>query len=96
MKTREDKRTAIFEKMNEISSLEDMRRELDERLFNEEGHYNYEVLEQFLEMNKKINYAKAAVVRMIKRLMNDIYGNWTWSEKVDYLEAVKEFRKFAN
>lgn len=28
--------------------------------------------------------------------MNDIYGNWTWSEKVDYLEAVKEFRRFAN
>ena len=69
---------------------------MDEKLFDEEGHYNYEVLEQFLEMNKKINYAKAAVVRMIKRLMNDIYGNWTWSEKVDYLEAVKEFRKFAN
>lgn len=96
MKTREDKRTAIFEKMNEVSFLKDIRNELDEKLFDEEGHYNYEVLEQFLEMNKKINYAKAAVVRMIKRLMNDIYGNWTWSEKVDYLEAVKEFRKFAN
>jgi hypothetical protein len=96
MKTREDKRTAIFEKMNEISSLEDMRRELDERLFNEEGHYNFEVLDQFLEMNKKINYAKGAVIRMIKRLMDDIYENWTWSEKVDYLEAVKEFRRFAN
>ena len=96
MKTREDKRTAIFEKMNEVSSLKDIRNELDEKLFDEEGDYNYEVLEQFLEMNKKINYAKAAVVRMIKRLMNDIYGNWTWSEKVDYLEAVKEFRKFAN
>jgi hypothetical protein len=96
MKTREDKRTAIFEKMNEVSSLKDIRNELDEKLFDEEGHCNYEVLEQFLEMNKKINYAKAAVVRMIKRLMNDIYGNWTWSEKVDYLEAVKEFRKFAN
>lgn len=82
--------------MNEISSLKEIRSELDERLFNEEGCYNYEVLEQILEMNKKINYAKAAVVRMIKRLMNDIYGNWTWSEKVDYLEAVKEFRKFAN
>jgi len=95
MKTRED-RTAIFEKMNEISSLEDMRRELDERLFNEEGHYNFEVLDQFLEMNKKINYAKGAVIRMIKRLMDDIYENWTWSEKVDYLEAVKEFRRFAN
>ena len=96
MKKREDKRTAIFEKMNEISSLEDMRRELDERLFNEEGHYNFEVLDQFLEMNKKINYAKGAVIRMIKRLMDDIYENWTWSEKVDYLEAVKEFRRFAN
>lgn len=96
MKTREDKRTAIFEKMNEVSSLKDIRNELDEKLFDEEGYYNYEVLEQFLEMNKKINYAKAAVIRMIKRLMNDIYGNWTWSEKVDYLEAVKEFRKFAN
>ena len=96
MKTREDKRTAIFEKMNEVSSLKDIRNELDEKLFDEEGHCNYEVLEQLLEMNKKINYAKAGVVRMIKRLMNDIYGNWTWSEKVDYLEAVKEFRKFAN
>lgn len=96
MKTREDKRTAIFEKMNEVSSLKDIRNELDEKLFDEEGHYNFEVLDQLLEMNKKINYAKGAVIRMIKRLMNDIYGNWTWSEKVDYLEAVKEFRKFAN
>lgn len=96
MKTKEDKRTAIFEKMNEISSLEDMKSELEERLFDEEGHYNFEVLDQFLEMDKKINYAKGAVIRMIKRLMNDIYGNWTWSKKVDYLEAVKEFRKFVN
>lgn len=96
MKTKEDKRTAIFEKMNEISSLEDMKSELEERLFDEEGHCNSEVLDQFLEMDKKINYAKGAVIRMIKRLMNDIYRNWTWSEKVDYLEAVKEFRKFAN
>lgn len=30
MKTKEDKRTAIFEKMNEISSLEDMKSELEE------------------------------------------------------------------
>lgn len=45
MKTREDKRTAIFEKMNEVSSLKDIRNELDEKLFDEEGHYNYEVLE---------------------------------------------------
>ena len=35
MKTKEDKRTAIFEKMNEISSLEDMKSELEERLFDE-------------------------------------------------------------
>lgn len=96
MKTREDKRTTIFEKMNEISFLKEMRSELDGRLFNEEGCYDYEVLEQFLEMNKKINYAKAAVVRMIKRLMNDIYENWPWSEKVDYFEATETFRKFAN
>lgn len=51
-----------------ISSLEDMKSELEERLFDEEGHCNSEVLDQFLEMDKKINYAKGAVIRMIKEI----------------------------
>lgn len=81
MKTREDKRQSILNKITEVESLKEVRSDLDFRLLDEDGRYNTEVLTQYLEINKKINYAKAAVVRMIKRLMNDIYESWPWSEK---------------
>lgn len=64
MKSLEELKNSIYEKINEIRNFSND----DSKLFNEEGGYNYEELNAFLERNKKKNYMKAACMRMIKKL----------------------------
>lgn len=89
MKSLEELKNSIYEKINEIRNFSND----DSKLFNEEGGYNYEELNAFLERNKKKNYMKAACMRMIKNYLDRLYDGWKFYEK-DYLVYVNDFKKF--
>lgn len=89
MKSLEELKNSIYEKVNEIRNFSND----DSKLFNEEGGYNYEELNAFLERNKKKNYMKAACMRMIKNYLGRLYGGWKFCEK-DYLAYVNDFKRF--
>lgn len=89
MKSLEELKNSIYEKVNEIRNFSND----DSKLFNEEGGYNYEELNAFLERNKKKNYMKAACMRMIKNYLDRLYGRWKFYEK-DYLAYVNDFKRF--
>lgn len=89
MKSLEELKNSIYEKVNEIRNFSND----DSKLFNEEGGYNYEELNAFLERNKKQNYMKAACMRMIKNYLDRMYDGWEFSER-DYLVYVNDFKRF--
>lgn len=89
MKSLEELKNSIYEKINEIRNFSND----DSKLFNEEGDYNYEELSAFLERNKKKNYMKAACMRMIGSYLDRLYGGWKFYEK-DYLVYVNDFKRF--
>lgn len=89
MKSLEELKNSIYEKINEIRNFSND----DSKLFNKEGGYNYEELNAFLERNKKNNYMKAACMRMIKNYLGRIYDGWEFYEK-DYLAYVDDFKRF--
>lgn len=89
MKSLDELKNSIYEKINEIRNFSND----DSELFNEEGGYNYEELSAFLERNKKKNYMKAACMRMIKSYLERLYDGWKFYEK-DYLVYVNDFKRF--
>lgn len=89
MKSLEELKNSIYEKINEIRNFSND----DSKLFNKEDGYNYEELNAFLERNKKKNYMKAACMRMIKNYLDRLYGGWKFYEK-DYLVYVNDFKRF--
>ena len=89
MKSIEELKNSIYEKINEIRNFSND----DSKLFNEEYGYNYEELSAFLERNKKKNYMKAACMRMIKSYLERLYDGWKFYEK-DYLVYVNDFKRF--
>nr|UVX38209.1 MAG: hypothetical protein [Bacteriophage sp.] len=89
MKSLEELKNSIYEKINEIRNFSND----DSKLFNEEGGYNYEELSAFLERNKEKNYMKAACMRMIRSYLDRLYGGWKFYEK-DYLVYVNDFKRF--
>ena len=90
MKTLEELRTAIYNKIEEINSMVIS----DIEFLDEDGAYNPEKLEEYLEASKKKNYARATCMRMNSNLMKRIYGEWTFRDK-NYSTYVYEFRRFA-
>lgn len=90
MKTLEELRTAIYNKIEEINSMNIS----DIEIFNEDETYNFGKLNEYLEASKKKNYARATCMRMISNLMKRIYGEWTFRDK-NYSTYVHEFKKFA-
>lgn len=89
MKSLEELKNSIYEKINEIRNFSND----DSKLFNEEGDYNYEELNAFLERNKKKTYMIAACMRMIKNYLDRMYNGWKFYEK-DYLVYVNDFKRF--
>lgn len=89
MKSLEELKNSIYEKINEIRNFSND----DSKLFDEEGGYDYEELNAFLERNKKKNYMKAACMRMIKNYLGRMYDGWKFYEK-DYLVYVNDFKRF--
>ena len=89
MKSIEELKNSIYEKINEIRNFSND----DSELFNEDGGYNYEELSAYLEIEKKNNYKKAACMRMIKSYLGRLYDGWEFSER-DYLVYVNDFKRF--
>ena len=89
MKSLEELKNSIYEKINEIRNFDTD----DSKVFNEDETYNYEELDAYLERNKKKNYMKAACMRMIKNYLDRLYDGWKFYEK-DYLVYVNDFKRF--
>lgn len=89
MKSLEELKNNIYEKINEIRNFDTD----DSKVFNEDETYNYEELDVYLERNKKKNYMKAACMRMIRNYLDRLYDGWKFYEK-DYLVYVNDFKRF--
>lgn len=89
MKSLEELKNSIYEKINEIRNFDTD----DSKVFNEDETYNYEELDAYLERNKKKNYMKAACMRMIKNYLDRMYDGWKFYEK-DYFIYVNDFKRF--
>lgn len=89
MKSLEELKNSIYEKINEIRNFDTD----DSKVFNEDETYNYKELDAYLERNKKKNYMKAACMRMIKNYLDRMYDGWKFYEK-DYLVYVNDFKRF--
>lgn len=89
MKSLEELKNNIYEKINEIRNFDTD----DSKVFNEDETYNYEELDAYLERNKKKNYMKAACMRMIRNYLDRLYDSWKFYEK-DYLVYVNDFKRF--
>lgn len=89
MKSLEELKNSIYEKINEIRNFDND----DSKVFNEDGTYNYDELDAYLERNKKKTYMKAACMRMIKNYLDRMYNGWKFYEK-DYLAYVDDFKRF--
>lgn len=89
MKSLEELKNSIYEKINEIRNFDTD----DSKVFNEDETYNYEELDAYLERIKKKNYMKAACMRMIKNYLDRMYDGWKFYEK-DYLVYVNDFKRF--
>lgn len=89
MKSLEELKNSIYEKINEIRNFDTD----GSKVFNEDETYNYKELDAYLERNKKKNYMKAACMRMIKNYLDRMYDGWKFYEK-DYLIYVNDFKRF--
>lgn len=89
MKSLEELKNSIYEKINEIRNFDTD----GSKVFNEDETYNYEDPDAYLERNKKKNYMKAACMRMIKNYLDRMYDGWKFYEK-DYLIYVNDFKRF--
>lgn len=89
MKSLEELKNSIYEKINEIRNFDTD----DSKIFNRDGTYNYEELDAYLERNKKKNYMQAACMRMIKNYLGRLYDGWNFYEK-DYLVYANDFKRF--
>ena len=89
MKSFEELKNNIYEKINEIRNFDTD----GSKVFNEDETYNYEELDAYLERNKKKNYMKSACMRMIKNYLDRMYDGWKFYEK-DYLIYVNDFKRF--
>jgi len=89
MKSLEELKNNIYEKINEIRNFDTD----GSKVFNEDETYNYEELDAYLEREKKKNYMKGACMRMIKNYLDRMYDGWKFYEK-DYLVYVNDFKRF--
>lgn len=89
MKSLEELKNSIYEKINEIRNFDTDA----SKVFNGDWAYNYDELDAYLKRNKEKNYMKGACMRMIKNYLDRLYGGWEFSER-DYLVYVNDFKRF--
>lgn len=95
MMTNRERRIKIENRLQELEALRNQRNLIDEKLLPAEGQEYYNVVAEACDIRKRMNIVEGGIKKMIKRLMNDIYGHWSWLNENDFCEFVRTFKKFA-
>lgn len=93
MMTLEQMRQNIFNKIEEVDRQKEVMSKLEENLFTQDGHYNFDIADKYLDEYKRLNYIQAAVIRMIRRIFKRIYGDWSFYD-ISYTSVVYQFKRF--
>ena len=93
--TNTERRIKIENRLKELEEMRIQRESTDERLLTAEGQEYYNVVAEACDIRKKMNIIEGGIKKMIKRLMNDIYGSWFWLDESDFCEFKQTFKKFA-
>ena len=96
MKTNAERKSEIISKLRILAELKEERSIIDfeiEKAINIDLYYK--AISNRLNQDVKINRLKGVIKRMIKKLMNDIYGSWSWIDENDFVEIVSNFKRFA-
>lgn len=88
--TNEELKTRIFARLAEVEALKNQLSIMENEAYQKE----YPNLDDYIETHKQCNYAKGAALRMIKKLLGLIYGNWPFSDGYDFRQAKIDFIKF--
>lgn len=99
MKTNAERKNEIISKLRSLAELKEEREHIDFELWkaadmNDNARY-YAAVSARVDQDTKINRLMGTIKRMIKKLMNDIYGSWSWIDENDFVEIVSNFKKFA-
>lgn len=99
MKTNAQRKQEIISKLRNLAELEEERSvidfELEKAIDSNNTDLYYKVISNRLAQDTKINHLMGTIKRMVKKLMNDIYGSWAWIDENDFIEIVSNFKKFA-
>lgn len=90
-----ERRIKIENRLKELEEMRIQRESIDERLLIAEGQEYYNVVAEACDIRKKMNIIEGGIKKMIKRLINDIYGSWFWLNENDFYEFEQTFKKFA-
>lgn len=90
-----ERRIKIENRLKELEEMRIQRESIDERLLIAEGQEYYNVVAEACDIRKKMNIVEGGIKKMIKRLINDIYGSWFWLNENDFSEFKQTFKKFA-
>lgn len=99
MKTNAERKNEIISKLRSLAELKEEREHIDFELekaitMNNNDLY-HKAASSRIDQDNKINRLKGVIKRMIKKLMNDIYGSWSWVDENDFVEMVSNFKRFA-
>lgn len=99
MKTNAQRKQEIISKLRNLAELKEERSvidfELEKAIDSNNADLYYKVISDRLAQDTKINRLMGTIKRMVKKLMNDIYGSWSWVDENDFIEIVSNFKKFA-
>ena len=99
MKTNIGRKNEIISKLRNLEELREERSvidfELEKAITLNNNDLYYATVSRRVDQDTKINRLMGTIKRMIKKLMNDIYGSWSWVDENDFIEIVSNFKKFA-
>lgn len=99
MKTNTERKNEIISKLRSLAELSKERSIIDFEMEKAINSCNidlyYKAVSNRLNQDAKINRLMGTIKRMIKKLMNDIYGSWSWIDENGFIGIVSDFKKFA-
>ena len=99
MKTNTERKNEIISKLRSLAELKEERLvidfEIEKAITLNNNDLYYKAVSNRVAQDTKINRLMGTIKRMIKKLMNDIYGSWPWVDENDFFEIVLNFKKFA-
>lgn len=98
MKTNTERKSEIISKLRILAELKEEDHidfEMEKAIDSINIDLYYKAVSNRLNQDAKINRLMGTIKRMIKKLMNDIYGSWSWIDENDFIGIVSDFKKFA-